>query len=696
MNRQLATLLLGVIPFAAYTQTEKTDSIRSQELDEVVVEAAMQRTGARLSTYIPTVTQKNSAQTATELLDRMAIPQLKISIGSSAIETSSGKSVSLYIDFVPATPQELNGMRMADVKKVEYYDYPTDPRFQGNPHVVNFVMQKYEYGGYVKLNGEENFIVNSGQLQAYSKLQYKSMTYDLVAGTYYNNSDHEGSVGHEVFRLPQPDGTMKIFDRYSTLDGSKSRRENYFGTFKMDYKSDRVTASNLFSVDFDRKPHDDSHGSVSYSPAEFPASDYTTLADNSVKSATYKGYYHFILPASNSITFTPYYSYSHTRQNSSYTEGAESPIVNGAKDNTNQLKLDLRLTHGFGRGGTLTVFGRGIYLSNRTRYSGTATAYDKSSTWRYGAGALYSISVGRFYGLTGFGWDWDRLKFGSASDNTSAPWVDLSLQYGFNSKNSVSTEFHYSTWSPSSSYKSTNVIQASPLMSYTGNPELVPHKSYDVGVSYVFIPSNKFNLSVHGSAWIVGDRYVYDYEATPTGIIRTIKQPMGSYAQGQYGVYGSARLLDRKLQLSGSVTNYIAHNGAPYGWTRSWVNFSLQAYYYIGNVYLGATYISKNCYADGCMVGTWMRNRDAYYAQAGWSNSSWNLRVLFRNFGRWDWRSGSSVMESKYYDSYQTRYSSSDHAFVKLSATYTFGYGKKVSHLDEATRVSGVSSGILK
>lgn len=85
----------------------------------MVVEAAMQRTGARLSTYIPTVTQKNSAQTATELLDRMAIPQLKISIGSSAVETSSGKSVSLYIDFVPATPQELNGMRMADVKTGE-------------------------------------------------------------------------------------------------------------------------------------------------------------------------------------------------------------------------------------------------------------------------------------------------------------------------------------------------------------------------------------------------------------------------------------------------------------------------------------------------------------------------------------------------------------------------------------------------
>lgn len=356
----------------------------------------------------------------------MAIPQLKIS-GGSGVETSSSKPVAIYIDFVPATSQELTGMRMADVRKVEYYDYPTDPRFQGNPHVVNFIMQKYEYGGYVKANGQENFIANSGQLQLYSKLQYKAMTYDIVAGGYYNNSDHEGSVGHEVFRLPQPDGSLKIFDRYSTLDGSKSRRHNYFGTFKMAYKSDNITATNLFSVDADMKPHDDSLGAVSYIPADFPSSDYTTFADNSVKSASYRGYYHFILPASNSITFTPSYSYSHTVQNSTYTEGTQTPIVNGAKDNTNELKFDLRFTHSFGRGGTLTAFGRGSYLYNRTRYSGSASAYDKSDTRRFGASAQYSISVGDFYGLIGFGWDWDRLKFGSTRDNTSAPWADLSL-----------------------------------------------------------------------------------------------------------------------------------------------------------------------------------------------------------------------------------------------------------------------------
>lgn len=54
----------------------------------------------------------------------------------------AGKSVDVFIDFLPATKEDLQGMRMQDVRKVEYYDFPSDPRFQGKAHVVNFVMQK--------------------------------------------------------------------------------------------------------------------------------------------------------------------------------------------------------------------------------------------------------------------------------------------------------------------------------------------------------------------------------------------------------------------------------------------------------------------------------------------------------------------------------------------------------------------------
>lgn len=145
----------------------KTDSVKARELGEVIVEGRSERLGAQVSTYIPTGKQKNASQTAAELLDRMAIPQLRIT-PKNEILTSGGKGVDIYIDFLPASEQDLSGMRMQDVKKVEYYDYPADPRFQGKPHVVNFVMQKYEYGGYLKLYGWETTF-NTGQISLFGK-----------------------------------------------------------------------------------------------------------------------------------------------------------------------------------------------------------------------------------------------------------------------------------------------------------------------------------------------------------------------------------------------------------------------------------------------------------------------------------------------------------------------------------------------
>ena len=190
MKIQILISVLAFTPLFAMGQSAEPDSIKTQQLDEVVVEARNQRLGAEVSTYIPTSKQKNASQTATDLLNRMAIPQIKISANDD-ITDLAGKSIDVFIDFLPASKEDLQGMRLQDVKKVEYYDFPSDPRFQGKAHVVNFVMQKYEYGGYVKAFGWEN-TSNAGQVSLYSKLQYKRMTFDIATGYFYLRQEHTG------------------------------------------------------------------------------------------------------------------------------------------------------------------------------------------------------------------------------------------------------------------------------------------------------------------------------------------------------------------------------------------------------------------------------------------------------------------------------------------------------------------------
>lgn len=696
MSNRLTALSMSILCVGmAMAQTAVRDSITAQELNEVVVEASMQRTDAKKSTYIPTIRQKNASQSGADLLDQMSIPQLKVSLGGN-IETNSGKQVAVFIDYIPATENDLKAMRISDVRRVEYYEYPSDPRLQGNQFVVNYVMTKYDYGGYVKGYNHTNLLHFSEQLLGNVRLQYKNMTYDLMGYGWGHSSSHYGSDLTETYRLPQEDGSLKVFDRYSNTTSSKENRQQYFAAFKATYNTDKIQASTQINGSINRKPHSDRSGEVVYSPADFPASEYVSTLNNTSKFISYNGYYFFALPGGNSITFTPSYMYSHTEQNTSYIENGYAPIYNGASDNTNQLKADLKFNHDFGKYGSFMGFIRGSYEYNRTRYTGTATSLDRAKSMRIGVGAMYNVSFGNFYGSTGFGWDWDKLQFADMTDKPSSPWFDISLQYGFKDKHSLSTTFHYSSWPPSPSYKSENIIQSTPLMRYTGNPNLVPSKSYDVDFRYTWLPNNNYSLSAFAWVWIVGDRYAYDYEASSAGILRTIKQPMGSFAQGKYGVTGTLRFLDRSLLFTGQVAQLLNHNGNPYNVNHSYVEWYARVRYYLKDWNFTLTYISDNASADGKMNGIWSRSKSDWYVTVGWSNSDWNIRADLIDFSRWNWKSARQEMRSKYYDTYQQFYDGQSHALIQISATYTFGFGKKVKRDNEPGVSGSASSGILQ
>lgn len=200
--RKVILTPLFLIPLLGYSQTETPDSIAGRELNEVVVEASNQRTSSKSSTYIPMSRQKNAASDAVSLLSQMAIPQLNVDPASQNVKTVSGQAVSIFIDYVAASAQDLSGMRTTDVKKVEYLIYPTDPRFRGAQYVINFVMQKYEWGGYTKLNADKWFGVNRSEASVYSKFSYKRMTFDLYADEIYLTNRHTGTESTETFRFP--------------------------------------------------------------------------------------------------------------------------------------------------------------------------------------------------------------------------------------------------------------------------------------------------------------------------------------------------------------------------------------------------------------------------------------------------------------------------------------------------------------
>lgn len=694
MKRLAIGALCALSAANSMAQTAQTDTIKTQELDEIVVEARNQRLGAQVSTYIPTDKQKNASQTASDLLNRMAIPQLRVS-PSSEITDLAGKSVDVFINFLPASENDLEGMRMQDVKQVEYYDYPADPRFQGKAHVVNFIMQKYEYGGYVKAYGLET-TGNSGQMSLFGKLQYKRMTFDVATGVSYINQSHTGRDTYETYRLPQPDGATEVFERNSIQENARIRKRKFWPTFKATYSTDKITIQNVIGANFNHLPICNETGYITYSPEVAARTDYSDNSTDRVNSLSYKGYWNFILNDKNTLTFFPEYAYSHTGTNSLYIEENVGRYYNAAKDDSHQFSGNLIYSHSFGGWGNLNTMLQSIIISNSTSYSGTANIKDDAHTYRVGPGLKYSISKGNLYGMVGLGLHWDRQEYLDYKEISAAPWIDFSLQYSMNDHHSIRSEFHHVKPIPSSNYRSSAIIKSNPLMSYTGNPNLVSYKSYDAGVNYSFIPNNRFSISAFASTWIVDNRYVYDYEPTPTGILRTIKQPGGSFSKWTYGAYATIRLFNRNLQLTAQINGISVNNGEPYNLIKTHFEFAFQANYYLNNWTFSGLYYSPRGYPDGCMVGTWMKKKSYYMLQAGWSDSCWNVQLRLADFAKWNWESNESIMHSQYYDKTEQTYSINDHAFAQLSVTYTFGFGKKIKHGDEASQQSGVNSGILK
>ena len=144
-----------------------------------------------------------------------------------------------------ASGQDLSGMRTADVRRVEFLYAPTDPRFQGEQQVINFIVQEYEYGGYTKATVKEDFLTGlKSDASVFSKFSYKKMTYDLYVGSKNQNDHHNGSSTEATYSLKDEEGNPYTARRIETLDDSHFIQNQLPVTFRASYGGKNIQIRN--------------------------------------------------------------------------------------------------------------------------------------------------------------------------------------------------------------------------------------------------------------------------------------------------------------------------------------------------------------------------------------------------------------------------------------------------------------------
>lgn len=696
--KQVITFIIAMLcAICALAQTEVQDTIKAKELDEVVVEANMQYTSSDVTTYYPDRNSKRTAQNAIDLLNRMAIPQINVNPIGGSVQTPGGDEIAIYIDMEPATQEEKDALRPEDVKKVEYYVFPSDPRFNHEKYVINIMLRHYDYGGYAKLSGTGNIMAGSGSGLAYTKITYKRMTYDISINDKYTDRHHTGTEQTQVFRFPMADGSIDEITRNNFLDGSRFQQNQFGASFRAKYTSQKAVISNSVFITALNTPHSSYDGRLLFSSDNYNGSTYSNSLNSTYFYPRWRGNYYFDLGNGFKLNAIPSFFYQHTKSNRKYLSGATS-IVTDATEDAITGEMQVQLNKSFLKYHTLDFNLLGIYYNNKVKYSGNTVASPEFNQFAYGGILGYTFSKGNYYGQLSAGFAGESNKIDGVRTNSFIPLVILNSQYAFNQKNSLSVSAMLNVRPVQAAEKTPDVIQENELLYKTGNPHLRNVKVSKVTIDYTWLPNNKFSLSAF-SGWSRDFNRIVPVFSSNTDdriMLRTLDNN-GYYQNIYLGASFTAKLLRNSLVLRATPQMRFDRISGIYADTNNYLSLSLNASYYLGKFYISAYYSpSFRELVSQSLTATSVKRKSAYQMKIGWSNGAWNLTATAVNIFRRNWIEETSRLTSQWFDQYTTEYGAGSHQFVSLTASYTFGFGKKVRRGDEVQTMGAGSSAIMK
>lgn len=711
--RQLSILL--IIMFAAFSNVANInaayrsdqDSVPSQPKDEVKVEndsakvtqleelvVKSERTwfeGDKL-VCVPSKREKNVSNSPETLIQSMAIPMLKVNNGK--VSDVQGNDVVYYINGVKATVSDIASFWPKDALRVEYMRNPADPKYEGAPAVVNFVMHEYETGGVTKLWGYQSYPI-VGIYEVSSKLVYKNMTYGAVFNGHYNDKGKYKSENFEEFKDIFYNG-----DHYNSIshgynDESQSKSHSIDAAVNARYKDSKFEATHTLALKYMNEPERNHTYTDSWAPDLFNSTSSLSNASSKNIIPSVSGSYNGNLKQDKLFILGEWrYTYLKNRNYSISGIGNLKPFSTSASENVDKLQVLLQPSYRLNSKWLflLRLYGGAEWM--KTVYTGSTDAVSRQKRLEFVAflKSMWQPMESMRVELTP---QVLLYRYDSGSYVTKSVYPSASLNFNWypTRKLSLSAGARYNFSQPSPSQTADVLVRSSELWWVKGNPDLKIIYSTYGGFFVTYLPFEWLYGTLYGTYLRNDNNIVNRYSAAPADLGGLIRQSVNTAAEEEYtaGLQLNVSFFHDALRFGAYSQFQHQRVKGEYARHLNWVDSGLELSYSVNNFWFSAQYTTKRKFINEGGMGI----SDAPYEynfKAAYGNGNWHVGLSFENIFRKDnWVH--TIIDSRYYSADKTDKFIGRR--ISLNVSYTFGYGKRVDENINIDKSGSVRSGIV-
>ncbi len=214
--KQIVTSITALLyVFGTMAQTASTDSIPTQELHEVVIEAPKVIRKADMDIYHPSNSAVKNSKNGVQLLNNLMIPTLTVNDALGSIQ-AAGQSVQVRINGRESSIEQVRALLPETITRVEWIDNP-GLRYGGANYVLNFIVVNPTVGGSLQTMARPVLNVAFGNYMADAKFNVGRSQWEV--GGNFKLTDNIDGFRDYTETITYPDGTS-LTCKETPLDGS--------------------------------------------------------------------------------------------------------------------------------------------------------------------------------------------------------------------------------------------------------------------------------------------------------------------------------------------------------------------------------------------------------------------------------------------------------------------------------------------